>query len=97
MNTFSLDDREKPAEWLITPDEPASFGLGMWDGPECTGDIAQEVEITRAEFKALKSYLAQLRAVAATPSDRAAYTPPDQSPLLPDPSARQTANSRRSN
>jgi hypothetical protein len=69
---FALNTNSR--QWLETPDEPASFGLMMFDGPELTGDHEQGIEITRDEYDALKAHLATLRArglASRKPANRA--------------------------
>ena len=49
---FMISDSAEP-EWLDTPDDSASFGMVMFDGPELIGDSLQNVPLTRLEYDAL--------------------------------------------
>jgi hypothetical protein len=62
-NQFQID--AAPDQWIETPDDPASFGLLMFDGTELFGDHEQGIEVTREEFGQLKKFLAAVRTLPA--------------------------------
>ena len=56
--------KQRP-DWMDEVDEPASFSITAFDGPEMTGTHLQAVELSRQEYEALKRYLAVSRGLIA--------------------------------
>lgn len=79
----------KIPDWVTETPESESYGLTMWDG---SGGPVQEIDMTRAEFLALKEHLATMRgynastaspATAATAENRPSAEEPKPAPARP--------------